>query len=382
MLSANVKLDVPVSAREDWNLSTSTLKHSSRSRYIGVAATVVLFFSIIVPLFVGPTQLLGASRTPLSRLIVALTSSSIPSLITVLSLIGVLLVVVGSLIGLVFFSYGQPGRARVGMALCAAGLLVITVTFFDYSGSALSRVFNVIQVGVWPSLGFFGTGYLLAWVADIVGLVATRQPAVETRPSRSATVIRAQQSQVLERVLPTGYKALDEMLYGGLPVGSSIVLTGPPCDEKNMILRRFIETNLMSNRSCIFISTSLDRVQNLLSKYDRYLHVILCNPQAETTAAAFPHVSKLKTLDSLTQLNLEYDNAVSMSAGKPAVLCLEVLDDVLLEHHFSTRRWLMDILGRSKANQMTCLAVLNSAMHPAGESQAVLETFDGHLDLY
>lgn len=42
----------------------------------------------------------------------------------------------------------------------------------------------------------------------------------------------------------------------------------------------------------------------------------------------------------------------------------------------------MDILGRSKANQITCLAALNPAMHPAGESQAVLETFDGHLDLY
>lgn len=42
----------------------------------------------------------------------------------------------------------------------------------------------------------------------------------------------------------------------------------------------------------------------------------------------------------------------------------------------------MDILGRSKTNQMTCLAALNPAMHPAEESQTVLETFDGHLDLY
>jgi KaiC/GvpD/RAD55 family RecA-like ATPase len=365
-------------------LSTSTPKQSSsRSRYIGLAATVVLLFSIIVPPFVGPTQLLVATRTPLSRLIVALNSSYFPDLITVLSLIGVLLLVVGLLIGLVFFGFRyRPRRARVGIALSAVGLLIITATFFDYSADTLSRIFKVVQVGVWPSLEFFGTGYLLAWIAIIAGLIVTRQLAAESRPSRPASVVRAQQSQVLEHVLPTGYKGLDEMLYGGLPVGSSIVLTGPPCDEKNMILRRFIETSLLSNRSCIFISTSLDRVQHLLSKYDRSLHVILCNPQAETTAAAFPHVSKLKTLDSLTQLNLEYDNAVKMIAGKPAVLCLEVLDDVLLEHHFSTRRWLMDILGRSKANQITCLAALNPAMHAASESQAVLETFDGHLDLY
>lgn len=111
--------------------------------------------------------------------------------------------------------------------------------------------------------------------------------------------------------------------------------------------------------------------------------MIVCNPQAETISAAFPHVSKLKTIDSLTQLNLEYDNATAkIGASQPAVLCLEVLDDVLLEHHDSTRRWLMDILGRSKTKQMTCLAALNPAMHSAEESQAVLETFDGHLDLY
>ena len=111
--------------------------------------------------------------------------------------------------------------------------------------------------------------------------------------------------------------------------------------------------------------------------------MIICNPQADSVAAPFPQVVKLKALDSLTQLNLEYDNAVTkLGVNKPTVLCLEILDDVLLEHHGATRRWLMGILGRSKTSQMTCLATLNPAMHPAEECQAVLETFDGHLDLY
>jgi len=42
----------------------------------------------------------------------------------------------------------------------------------------------------------------------------------------------------------------------------------------------------------------------------------------------------------------------------------------------------MDILGRSKSSQITCLATLNPAMHSPQESQAVLETFDGHIDLF
>ena len=120
----------------------------------------------------------------------------------------------------------------------------------------------------------------------------------------------------------------------------------------------------------------------MLSKH-KNLHVILCNPQAETIAAPYPEVIKIKTVDSLIQINLEYDNAAAgLSPGRPAILCLEILDDVLLEHHGATRRWLMDILGRGKGVQMTCLATLNPAMHSAQELQAILETFDGHIDLY
>jgi KaiC/GvpD/RAD55 family RecA-like ATPase len=173
------------------------------------------------------------------------------------------------------------------------------------------------------------------------------------------------------------------MLYGGLPLGSSIVLTAPPCDEKNLILARFVERNLSLGHKCIFISTSLDRVQALLPKYRANLSVIICNPHAEALAASYPDVARLPSVDSLTALNLEYDKAMAkIGSGVGAVLCLEILDDVLLAHHGETRRWLMDILGRSKARQITTLATFNQAMHPPQESQAVLETFDGHIDLY
>jgi hypothetical protein len=61
---------------------------------------------------------------------------------------------------------------------------------------------------------------------------------------------------------------------------------------------------------------------------------------------------------------------------------LDILDDVLLDHHERARRWLMDILGRGKSTRVTYLATLNPAMHSDQESQAVLETFDGHIELF
>jgi len=299
----------------------------------------------------------------------------------VLGSLGFLLLLVGILFGLVFF--GLPHRvleARVGMLLCVVGLFLVTAFLFDYSPDNLSKILIQVKVGIWPSLAFYGTGYFIAWIAVIVGLSCTKTRTMQA--VRYVPQPRAEQVQVPAPMIQTGYRALDGMLYGGLPLGLSILLTGPPCDEKNLILRRFLETNLISGRECIFISTSLDRVRDLLSKY-KNLHVILCNPQAETIAAPYPEVAKIKTVDSLIQINLEYDKvAAGLRSGRPAILCLEILDDVLLEHHGATRRWLMDILGRGKGIQMTCLATLNPAMHSAQELQAILETFDGHIDLY
>jgi hypothetical protein len=92
---------------------------------------------------------------------------------------------------------------------------------------------------------------------------------------------------------------------------------------------------------------------------------------------------KVKTLDTLTELNLGISNALTnVQSSSGAVLCLETLDDILLTHHAATRRWLVDILTRTKGSGVTCVATLNVAMHPQTESQGVLETFDGQVDLY
>lgn len=283
--------------------------------------------------------------------------------------------------GLVFFAFRyRAGRARAGLLTCAFGLVLITGTLFDYQGDFASKIITVIQVGIWPSFAFYGIGYFISWLAIVIGIIASSR--VGKRSTQPAPTLE-QPMQVTETLVPTGYTALDNLLYGGVSPGSSIILTGPPCDEKNMIVRRFIETNLKSGRGCIYISTSIDHVLDLLAKYRKNLQVILCHPQSDIIAAAYPDVAKLKTLDNLTEVNIEFNKALVKSKSTTStVLCLEVLDDVLLEHHSQARRWLMDILGKSKSNQMTSLTTLNPAMHPANESQAALETFDGHIDLY
>lgn len=360
----------------------------SVSRWIAVVAAVLLLFSILFPPYFGTGTLLAAVRPAFIQVTHALGSSQYPDPIAALGVMAFLLLLLGPLVALPFFVFRYTRRNVYAFIVTwIIGVLLATVALPDYHGNVLEKISTVIMVGSWPSLEFYGIGYFISWIAIVIAIIAvnmTRKPGAEvSREQVTQTVAR--RGPILESaaVVPTGYGALDNVLLGGLPTGASIVLTGPPCDEKNLIVQRFVTTSLASNRGCVYISTSIDRVWNILTKHPKGLQVILCHPQADTIAAPFPNVARLKSVDNLTEVNLEYNKAVAnLVSGMPPVVCLEILDDVLLDHHGSTRRWLMDILGRSKSSRITCLATLNPAMHSAAESQAVLETFDGHIDLY
>ena len=43
-------------------------------------------------------------------------------------------------------------------------------------------------------------------------------------------------------LVPTGYTNLDEMLCGGLPPDFAVVLASPSCDERDLLIKSFLET--------------------------------------------------------------------------------------------------------------------------------------------
>jgi hypothetical protein len=64
----------------------------------------------------------------------------------------------------------------------------------------------------------------------------------------------------------------------------------------------------------------------------------------------------------------------------PKKICIEILSDILLQHHaISTRRWLSALLPTLKSKGFTILAVVDPQMHPHEETQAVLGLFDGEI---
>ena len=97
----------------------------------------------------------------------------------------------------------------------------------------------------------------------------------------------------------------------------------------------------------------------------------------------FPRVFKMKGLESLTEIDIALVKSFRMldnSKSGPKRICIDVISDVLLQHHaVTTRRWLSSLLPDLKSKGFATLAVVNPQMHPPEEVQAILGLFEGEI---
>ncbi|MGD8545911.1 MAG: ATPase domain-containing protein, partial [Candidatus Bathyarchaeota archaeon] len=195
---------------------------------------------------------------------------------------------------------------------------------------------------------------------------------------------------VLEVILPeritTGYSDLDSLLFGGLPEGYSVILTSPSCDEKDMLTRRFLKSGVEDKQVTFFITIGAGGVEALAEKFQSNFSIFFCNPQIDPKLRDLPNVFRLKGVENLTEINIALTSAFrrldkSKSGSKKA--CIDIISDVLLQHHsVSTRRWLAGLLPDLRSRGFTTLAVMNPHMHPLQEVQAILDLFEGEINIY
>lgn len=365
-------------------------------RVVGMVASVVLLISILFP-YVGGASLVALVQPLWPQMFQVVSNPTFQNVGITASSVGLLLIMLGGVVALVLFAASFRSMAGLVLDISILGILLISLPVIVFKGSTISQLSTATGVEYWPDLKFFTVGYFVSWAAAIIGLVAAHermpQQAVIIQPQAapvSREILTSKEAKEIKQTekgrLPTGYEALDGVLLGGIPEGSSVILTGIGSDERDRIVRRFTETALSGGRGCIYVSTSIDRIRDMIPQHEKDLQIVLCHPQAEVIAAGFPNIQRLKGLDDLTAINLAFEaskNALVAGGygGSPA-LCFEIVGDVLLRHHGSmTRKWLMDILARAKASRMTTLATLNTRMHPADEAQTVIEVFDGHIEL-
>ena len=209
-------------------------------------------------------------------------------------------------------------------------------------------------------------------MADHVG-----GPQVEKHDSEVVSVAATTDS------FSTGYLELDTLLGGGLPYGYAIVLVSPPCDERDLLFRKIIESSLSSGNSVFFMSRDLGRSQDVAKRYASNCYVL--TTQADKIAPRSPNVFKIASVLNLNDLNISFSNALGATPNPSTrkILIVDLLSDVLLEHRaLTTRKWLDDFIARRKSEGFTILATLNPLITTAQETQTIIDLFDGVIEIY
>ena len=190
---------------------------------------------------------------------------------------------------------------------------------------------------------------------------------------------------ILPRRVTTGHRDLDNLLFGGIPMNYAIILTSPSCDERDLLIKRFLEIGARKGEVTFYITIDPGEVKTLTEEFPNFC-IFVCNPQADTIIKSLPNVSKLKGVENLTDINIALTAAfrkLDKIPSKPRRAFIEIVSDVLLQHHaVQTRRWLTGLIPELKSRGFIILTVMNPQMHAPEEVQAILGLFEGEINIY
>lgn len=236
------------------------------------------------------------------------------------------------------------------------------------------------------SLGLIGLGAIVAVIAFI--LVVVRRKKTQAAVTKQQPAPRVQFKKGVAPVQPivaTGYPDLDEALKGGVPEGFAVVIVSASYDERDLLLRRIIQSSLSSGRSVFYISNDLARTQDLITRYPEGLYAF--SSQAEKVPSHPANLYRIPGIENLSDANISLNIAIKDArakekANKP-VMIIDILSDVLLRHKsVTTRRWLSDFVSRHKTDGFTVIASLNPLIGTRDEAESVIDFFDGVFEVY
>jgi len=184
----------------------------------------------------------------------------------------------------------------------------------------------------------------------------------------------------------TGYADLDELLYGGIPSNCAVILTSPSCNERDWLIKSFLETGAKKGDVTFYVTINPGLAKSLPEEFRSSFYLFVCNPQADAIVEDSPNVIKLKGVENLTDVSIALTLAIRKldpSLKSPRRICIGLISDALLQHHaVQTRRWLAGLIPELQSERFTTLAVMDPEMHPSQEVRAILDLFEGEISIY
>jgi len=222
------------------------------------------------------------------------------------------------------------------------------------------------------------TGVTGIVVAVIGCVVAVRKGKLKI-PRRQAKLVTPSKPTI-----STGYSDLDGTLEGGIPEGYAVVLVSPSYDERDLLLRKIIDSAISSGRPAFYVSADIERTQDLLTRYQHGFYAF--SPQADKIPSNV-NLYKIPSIENLSEANISLTLALKEARGKEQatkmIMVIDILSDLLVRYKgVTTRKWLSDFVGKRRVEGFTTLATLNPMVGTKEDNQMVIDYFDGVIEIF
>ena len=106
-----------------------------------------------------------------------------------------------------------------------------------------------------------------------------------------------------------------------------------------------------------------------------------CKPKTQIPDR--PNVFKLRSKTDLTNLSISLSKAYqNIEPSKKKRICVEIVSDVLLHYKAdTTRKWISESITDLGSKGFTMLGVMDPSMHPSDQANAVINLFDGEINI-
>ncbi len=190
--------------------------------------------------------------------------------------------------------------------------------------------------------------------------------------------------KVLPGRVTTGTEGLDRLLLGGIPEGYAVALTAPSLEERQKITENYVNAGAKEGQTTFCLTTEPKYAKSLAEEKPSSVYLFVCNPRSDLIAKDLLNVYPIKGIDSLNEIDIALAKAfrrINASNVTPRRACIEIVSDVLLQHHaVITRKWLSGLIQDLKSKGFTILGVIDPLISPE-EVPAISGLFDGEIRL-
>jgi KaiC/GvpD/RAD55 family RecA-like ATPase len=201
----------------------------------------------------------------------------------------------------------------------------------------------------------------------------------------AVNLARYENEFVSPKRISTGYKDLDNFLFGGLPEKYAVIITSPSNDEREILIKNFLRAGIDVGEVTFYLTLDSENGKSLAEEHPGDFYLFLSNPSANKSNTNLPNVFNLDGVSNLSNIDIALTKSLrrleSTSSGVKRI-CIDVISDVLLQHgSIVTRKWVSRLVSELKSKGFTILALINPLMHSPHEVQAILGLFDGEIEI-